>query len=383
MARILIVGGYGAFGSRAGELLARDAGLELVIAGRNEARAKEAAARLSATAAATVGHATLDAACMDAADLRALAPSVVINASGPFQSDGYVLARAAIGAGCHYVDLADSRAFVTGIVALDTAARAAGVEVVSGASSVPGLSSAVAAAYAPELARLESIEIAISPGNSFDPGSATVASILAGLGRPIEALEGGARRTLHGWQGLRRKTFPGLGRRWLADVDVPDLALLPEHYPELETVRFGAGLEVAGFHLGLWGLAGLARARLIGDPRRLAGPLLAVKRRLSFLGSDRGGMTVDLTGKGAEGRECQISWHLIAGSGHGPYVPAIPAAIVARRLARNESVEPGARACFGLFTPEEFVAEARGLDIVTGLRRSSRNAASRGAGAGI
>ncbi len=383
MTRILIVGGYGAFGTHAGRLLARDAGLELIIAGRNGARAREAAAALSAGAAAKVGHATLDAACVGAADLEALAPSVVVNASGPFQSDAYVLAKAAIGAGCHYVDLADLRAFVTGIVALDTAARAAGVEVVSGASSVPGLSSAVVVVCAAEFARLESIEIAISPGNSFDPGEATVASILAGLGRPIEALEGGAKRSLHGWQGLRRKAFPGLGRRWLSNVDVPDLALFPEHYRELETVRFGAGLEVASFHLGLWGLAVLARARVIGDPRRLAGPLLAVKRRLSFLGSDRGGMTVDLTGIGADGDKCQICWHLVAGSGHGPYIPAIPAVIVARRLARNKGIEPGARACFGLFTPDDFIAEARGLDIVVGSSRSSQVATARGAGAGV
>ena len=51
-------------------------------------------------------------------------------------------ARAAIEAGMHYADLADARAFVCGIGELDEAARAAGVLVCGGASSVPALAGA-------------------------------------------------------------------------------------------------------------------------------------------------------------------------------------------------------------------------------------------------
>ena len=53
---------------------------------------------------------------------------------GPYQGQDYRLARPASPRGVHYVDLADARAFVTGIAALDEAARRAGVLVVSGAS---------------------------------------------------------------------------------------------------------------------------------------------------------------------------------------------------------------------------------------------------------
>ena len=79
-------------------------------------------------------------------------------------------------------------------------------------------------------------------------------------------------------------------------------------------------------------------------------------------------MIVDLWGDGREGDVHHVGWHLVAGSGHGPYVPALPAVIVARRLARGGAI-PGARACFGLFAPEDFMAEARGLDIHTGTWR--------------
>ncbi len=38
---------------------------------------------------------------------------------------------------------------------------------------------------------------------------------------------------MHGWQGLHRHRFPEIGYRWMSDVDVPDLDLFPQHYPEL------------------------------------------------------------------------------------------------------------------------------------------------------
>ena len=68
---------------------------------------------------------------------------MLINATGPYQEQDYSLARACIAAGVHYLDLADARAFVTGIGVLDAEARSAGVLAVSGASTVPGLSGAV------------------------------------------------------------------------------------------------------------------------------------------------------------------------------------------------------------------------------------------------
>ena len=142
MSRILIVGGYGAFGARVAERLAREKSFDILIAGRSADRAREHAATLARSARAHVAHAVLDATSATAADLQALAPAVLINASGPFQGQDYRLARACIAAGCHYIDLADARAFVTGIGRLDAEARAANVSVVSGASSVPGLSSA-------------------------------------------------------------------------------------------------------------------------------------------------------------------------------------------------------------------------------------------------
>ena len=115
MTRVVIVGGYGAFGSRIAERLARDAGLALTIAGRNLDSAEALAMTLARTGAAGVEATVLDARSSTAEDLARLGARIVINASGPFQEQDYTLARAAIAAGCHYIDLADARAFVAGI----------------------------------------------------------------------------------------------------------------------------------------------------------------------------------------------------------------------------------------------------------------------------
>ena len=363
MGRILVIGGYGAFGGRVSERLAREPNLDVIVAGRREDAARSAVRELSRSAQARVSHAALDGAAATSDALSAFGAGVVVNASGPFQAQSYGLARACIAARCHYIDLADARAFVTGITELDDDARAAGVSVISGASSVPGLSSAVVREFADAFQDLEAVEIGISPGNSFDPGLATTASILGAVGAPHSVLEDGRRQTAYGWQGLQRHSFPEISARLMSSVHVPDLDLLPEHFPSLKSVRFSAGAEVGAFHLALWSLSWLRRAGLVRDPGRLVGPLLGAKRRLRFLGSDKGCMFVILHGRDAKGKLHSVEWLLVAGSGDGPYVPAMASVILAKRLAADAGPAPGAQPCFALLTLADFEAEIADLDI--------------------
>lgn len=364
--RVLIIGGYGAFGSLIAERLAREAELDLVIAGRNAQRAEAAATRLQPAAKASLSPAVADATTLTAADIIALAPRIVINASGPYQSQDYTLARACITAGTHYIDLADARAFVMGIIALDGEARNAGVSVVSGASSVPGLSSAVYLALKPRFAAVRSLEIYLSPGNHFNPGEATTRSVLGGTGRPITMRENGIPITVYGWQGLRRRTIAGIGPRWFGFVDVPDLELFPAADVNMTTVRFQAGVEVSLFHLGLWALAGLKRAGAISDVATLTKPLMRMKEALAVLGTDRGGMLMSLDGIALDGGPLRLDWSLAATDGHGPYIPTIASIILTKRLARARMPPPtGAMPCFGLFTLDEFLAEVADLHITT------------------
>ena len=364
--RIVVLGGYGAFGARAVERLAREADLDVVIAGRSADRAAAAATELRETAVARIDCARIDATTATPDELRAVAAGIVINASGPFQSQDYTLARACIEAGVHYVDLADARAFVTGIGVLDEAAKRADVLVVSGASSVPALAASAIDAHLPRFGQLDSITHAITPGNSYDPGPATAASLLGALGRSFPITVDRGTETAYGWQGLTYRSIPGLGTRLFGYCEVPDLDLFPARYPGVRTVQFYAGVEVWLFQLALWALSWPVRWGLLRRPERLAGPLLAMKRRLAFLGTDRGGMLVELRGAGHDGHPLAIDWHLVARRGHGPFIPAIAAVIVAKKLARERISERGAMPCLGLFSLSEFMAEVEDLDITAG-----------------
>src|SRR6516164_4152324 len=136
--RVVVVGGYGNFGARVCRGIAAS-GMEVVAAGRNPDEGDNAFGGLP------VGHARLDHAASDfPAVLKRLAPDLVIHCAGPFQSQNYGVARAALAAGSHYFDLADGRQFVARFQQnLQSAARSADRLAVSGASSVPALSSAV------------------------------------------------------------------------------------------------------------------------------------------------------------------------------------------------------------------------------------------------
>lgn len=378
---ILILGSTGAFGAKIAELLSRDATVDLTLAARTPAALVAQADALSKHTGWPARTAVLDAGQIRADDLAALGVKLVIDASGRYQEAQYGLARAAIAARCHYIDLADSRPFVVGFAQLDDAARAAGVLAVSGASSVPGLSSAVVAQHRDGFAALRDIDIAISPGNAFDPGVATVASVLGGVGQPMRMLEDGQWRTVYGWQGIRRMAFGAAGRRWLGYVNVPDLELFPAYGVAIETVRFQAGLQVSMFHLGLWCASWLVRWGSVSSLAPLAPRLLAIKRALHRLGSDRGGMTVAMGGLGRDGRPKTTTWLLVAGSNHGPYVPALTSVALAKRLTAGVETRRGALPCHALVPLDDILAEAHGLDIACTVTESPSRVAAEESGA--
>ncbi|MDB6010130.1 MAG: hypothetical protein JWL65_2380 [Gammaproteobacteria bacterium] len=362
MHTILVLGGYGFFGERISESLASDSSsVRLLVAGRDAGKAAALVARLGLPAERAV--------VVDANDpglsmrLRELGVNTLIHTAGPFQAQKYTVAKAAIEAGCHYIDLADGREFVSGIESLDSAARERGVTVVSGASSVPALSSAVIDRYLPRFKQLDSIEFGISSGGRA-PGLATVRGVFSYGGKPFQEWRDGAWRTTYGWLDLRRHMFPApLGARWVSSCDIPDLTLFPKRYPTARTISFHAGFASALGHLVVCGLAGLVRARLLRRLTPFAAPLSRISHWIEPLLSDQGGMFVALDGEGLERNRLYISWNLLARQNHGPYIPCGAAIALARKLANGVSLPKGAMPCVGLLTVKEFLAPLRNLDI--------------------
>ncbi len=365
-----MLGGYGAFGSRICCLLARIDKIELLVVGR-DARQAEALARELKTE-----HAALDVGKPgDLAALMARRPKVVINTVGPFQTADYRVAQACIEGGAHYIDLADSHAFVAGIAQLDEAARAKGITIISGASTVPALSGAVVAESG---LTPTAVRIGISPGNKAPHGPALVDAILSQAGKPLPVLHAGRSTKVPGWGEMHRRRIRtdrdhGLGKRWLSACDAPDLVLLPQVYPSLRSVEFYAGLELSVLHVGLWILSLPVRAGWLKSLLPLRKPLRWIADRLKVLGSDRGGMLVDVEGTDSEGQPKAYRWRLIAERGQGPFIPASPATALVARLARSETPRPGAYPCLGVLSVDEILAVVAHLPIFTLSRIKDRS----------
>lgn len=302
-------------------------------------------------------------------------PHVVINTIGPFQSADYRVAQACIEAGAHYIDLADSHQFVAGIAQLDEAARSKGVAVIAGASTVPALSGAVVAESG---LTPTTIRIGISPGNNAPRGAALVDAILSQAGKPLPVLRAGQWTKVPGWGEMHRRRIRidrerSLGKRWLSACDAPDLVLLPQIYPSLKTVEFYAGLELSLLHVGLWLLSLPVRAGWPKSLLPLSRPLRWIADRLHALGSDRGGMLVDLEGISESGRQMAYRWRLVAEDGQGPFIPAAPAAALVARLARGETLRPGAYPCMGILGVEDILAQVAHLPVFTLGRLKDRS----------
>lgn len=355
MGDILILGGYGNFGKRIAEALTRH-GLPILVAGRDLSKAEALCRKLLNARPLQVDiHSNLGTV------LAAEKPSVVIHTCGPFQGSDYEVARACIAAGVHYIDLADGRDFVRDFSALDVEAKAAGVTLISGASTVPGLSSAVVEHLKPQFARMDTLDFGISPGQKAERGLATTRAIMSYVGKPLRPFAGHPQP--YGWQDTHRQVYPVMGDRWLSTCDIPDLDLLPPIYG-FRSIRFGAGLELGFMHLGLWAISGLVRAGLPLNLSALAKPLLAVSDWFNVMGSDVGGMHVTISGTDHIGAPLTRSWFIVAKSGDGPQIPCVPAILLAKRLhEKDPTLAHGAFPCVGLVRLEDYLDELRRFDI--------------------
>jgi hypothetical protein len=349
--KVLILGGYGVFGSRLARLLCKD-GHSVTIAGRDLSQAQVLAEELGCAALHLGRH----------GDLGALkGHDVVIDAAGPFHAygaDPYRLPRAAIAVGVHYLDLSDDAAFCEGIITLDEEARRAGLCVVSGLSTVPALSSAAVSSLAGADTPV-AIDCAILPGNRSPRGISVMTSILSQAGRPLPIWRGGAWDQASGWSDPADYALPGglIREGWL--IEVPDLRLFPAHF-KAETVIFRAGLELWVMRRALAAFAALRGHYPFAVQPWLVRLFKLVADLLAAFGSGRGGMSVTVIANGK-----RRYWRLLAEEGDGPFIPGI----AARALLRRATLPVGARPALEVVTLDE--AEAVMSDLRVRFERKT------------
>lgn len=355
--RVVVVGGYGNFGTYVARSLAGDRAITLIIAGRDLGKAQAAARDLGNGVEAGLYDISGPAEA-----LAKLRPDLVINMVGPYNEQGYAVAEAAIACGAHYCDIADAREFVAAIGQLDEQARAAGVAALAGASSVPALTAAYLDAAA-EVMTIRSVTYGISGAEQANRGAGTVAAVLAYVGQRFTTLREGRMEAVTGWSDTHAVEYPELGRRWFGRGNVPDLALFLGRYPTLQTQEFWAGHEIALLHFGTAVLGKLASVGVLPRLDRFAGLLSRLSKPFNRFGRSRSGFHMVIEGEGVDGSPVIRRHFIIARQGHGPYLPCIPVILIARKLSRGEAPESGARPAFGTFTLAEFREACAELDV--------------------
>jgi saccharopine dehydrogenase-like NADP-dependent oxidoreductase len=205
----------------------------IVVADRDPAAASRLAAAIGGKASA---------AAIDVTDAAALArlfdgATAVLNTVGPFFRLGPPVLRAAIGAGCHYLDINDDWESTEAMLALGDDARRAGVTAVIGMGASPGISNLLAVTAIRELDEVE----AVHPGFDLDaampetrgpvPCAATIHGVHQLTGT-IRLFDGGR---FVDEPPLRRVEFdyPGLGPRTAWTMGHPEAITFPRRFPEL------------------------------------------------------------------------------------------------------------------------------------------------------
>ena len=217
--------------------------------------------------------------------------------------------------------------------------------------------------YIDRFQALRSVHYGITTAQKTNRGMATTQAVLSYVGKPFDTLTDGEMKPVYGWQSLHSHAFKGLGKRLLGNCDIADLSLFPARYPTLKTQRFYAGLEIPFLHLGLWGLTWLTRLRLMPGLDKIAPLLLKLSFRFDRFGSDTSAFYMRLSGTDETGGDKAIDFDLTARAGDGPYIPCMPAILLAKKLVADEINTKGAMPCMGLITLSEYLAALEPMNI--------------------
>jgi hypothetical protein len=375
--KILIIGGYGTFGSRLSRLLANQSQLTLLIAGRSIKHAQGFCHELNGNLA------TLLPLYFDRNDseikgqLQSIKPDLVVDAAGPFQSygkDPYRIVKACLATSINYLDLADGSQFVKDIAQFDSQAKEKNVYVLSGVSTCPLLTAAVVRRLAEGLTIINSIKGGLAPSPYAEVGPNVVRAIASYAGQKMPLVRNGQLTIGYPFTETMRYTIspPGylpLNNRHFSLVDVPDNQILRDLWPNIDSIWIGAGPIPEILHRLLNIFAWFVRWRLIPSLLPFA-PLFYRVMNIVRWGERRGGMFVSIEGTDNQGQKIERSWHLLAEGDTGPLIPSMGIAAIVNRILEGKKLISGARAATTDLELEDYERLFEKHSIVTGQRKS-------------
>ncbi|HEV8649316.1 MAG TPA: saccharopine dehydrogenase NADP-binding domain-containing protein [Actinomycetes bacterium] len=374
--RVVVLGGTGAMGRWTVRDLTESDGVdEVIVAGRDGARASETAGWAAARAGA-IGSAHVSAMVVDARDpgalRRALARADVVCNCMHYAFNLPVM-EACVDTGTHYVDLGGLFHTTGPQLALHDRFAAAGVTAVIGMGGSPGTTNLMAAHAARDLASVHEVHVRVgmagfAPWTQPLPVPFAIDTLLDEFSVPAVTYVDGGWTEVPAMSGLEEVDFPApVGRLALGHALHSEVATLPLYFAErgVRTVSFKIGFP-AEFMIRMRLLTGLGLARtepLEVDQQPVV-PRMVLRRCIEATTSspaaeagpgDAEAILVRLTGQDRDERpvevlaECVICPHAAWKAGAGQLDTGVPPSIVAQFLAW------GVIDRRGVFAPEEVV----------------------------
>jgi saccharopine dehydrogenase-like NADP-dependent oxidoreductase len=237
--RVIAMGGCGGMGQFAVRTaVSFDFVDEIVIADRDERRAREFAVRCgpkTTPVSVNVQDETALSQLIEGAD-------VVMATVGPYYRFGVPVLRAAIRAGCHYLDINDDWEPTLEMLELDQEAKKAGITAVIGMGASPGLSNLLAVKAMGELDKVDDLitgwgtggheeELSEAPGAGASLSAATEHWIHQLTGK-IRVRRDGEYTDANPFEEVRID-YPGIGPVTTHTVGHPEPITLPLFKPEI------------------------------------------------------------------------------------------------------------------------------------------------------
>jgi hypothetical protein len=232
------------------------------------------------------------------------------------------------------------------------------------------LTAAVTRRLASGMTRLVSVSGGIAPSPHARVGLNVIRAIASYAGRPVKLLRDGCWTVGYGLIDSKRYVVAPPGRlplrpRRFSLVDVPDLQVLPDLWPDLRAVWMGAGPVPEIWHRALSVFAWIVRLNLAPALSPLAGLMHRTMRWLTF-GEHRGGMFIAVEGVGSGGEKIERSWHMLAEGDDGPLIPSMACEAIIRRALDGKIPAAGARPAIRDVELEDYEALFARRRIATG-----------------
>lgn len=374
--KILALGGAGQEGARAVVDLTKSPQVEAVIIGdinldsANRLKDRIGSAKLSCLKVDATKHDQLVAVLRDI--------DVVLTFVGPYFRFGVPILKAAIEAGCNYVDICDDTEPTLEMLELSKQAEAAGVTAVVGAGVSPGLMNVNVRDASAKLDRMHEVHFRWNvPVTDIEGDISQSAALEHGLhminGDVLQYIDG-RHVMVPAMSGSETVKYPVLGKREAYFVGHPEPATVPRYFPGLRQVTQKGG--VAGLDAFLRSMRevgltsetpidvrgqkvrpsemGMALLGLLPEPSEEEKADLPppVSEFLTFVLGERAGKPVRITYSSA-----------------GPMGPmtGTPASIIAQMIGAGQIKAHGVFAPEGVVDPEAFYAELAKRDIAVAI----------------